>query len=118
VLIASVSGRANQPGQTFYSITKAAMLALVRGLAVDHACEGIRVNAISPGSVATHLVEHAAAEAGVSVDVWRQQYPTKKLTMPDEVAAVAAFLLGDQATNVTGANWIIDGGLTALLPER
>ena len=118
VFVASVSGLANQEGQTPYSVAKSAMLALVRGLAVDHTRDGIRANAVSPGSVETPLVVRAASEAGSSVEEWAAQYPTARFSRPEEIADVVAFLLSERAENVTGANWVVDGGLTALLPER
>ena len=50
--------------------------------------------------------------------VWRSQYPTQRFTSPQEIAELALFLCSERATNITGANFVIDGGLTALLPER
>ena len=50
--------------------------------------------------------------------VWQSQYPTQRFTSPQEIADLALFLCSDRAANITGANFVVDGGLTALLPER
>lgn len=124
--IASVSGLANQEEAMVYSVTKAGLLSLTRSEAIDLAKYGIRVNAISPGSVETPLLEAAVDQAAQlssrtkdeQWEVWRSQYPTQRFTSPQEIAELALFLCSERATNITGANFVIDGGLTALLPER
>jgi NAD(P)-dependent dehydrogenase (short-subunit alcohol dehydrogenase family) len=124
--IASVSGLANQENAMVYSVTKAGILSLTRSEAIDLARYGIRVNAISPGSVETPLLEAAVDQAAQLFNrtkdeqwqVWRSQYPTQRFTSPGEIAELALFLCSERATNITGANFVIDGGLTSLLPER
>ena len=124
--IASVSGLANQEEAMVYSVTKAGLLSLTRSEAIDLAKYGIRANAISPGSVETPLLEAAVDQAAQLFgrtkeeqwQVWRSQYPTQRFTSPQEIAELALFLCSERATNITGANFVIDGGLTALLPER
>ena len=124
--IASVSGLANQEDAMVYSVAKAGMLSLTRSEAIDLAKYGIRANAISPGSVETPLLEAAVDQAAQLFNrtkdeqwqVWRSQYPTQRFTSPGEIAELALFLCSKRATNITGANFVIDGGLTALLPER
>ena len=126
VNIASVSGMANQAGGMAYSVTKAGMIALTRSEAIDLARHGIRANAICPGSVETPLVEQAihlmAADTDRSYDEtrrdWESQYPTGRFSRPEEVAELTLFLCSGRAGNITGASFVIDGGLTALLPER
>ena len=126
VNISSISGLANQARMMAYSVTKAAMLALTRSEAIDLARHGIRANAVCPGSVDTPLVDEAirlmAAETDRSAAEtrrdWESQYPTGRFTQPDEVADLTLFLCSAQASNITGASFVIDGGLTALLPER
>ena len=124
--IASVSGLANQEQAMVYSVSKAGLLSLTRSEAIDLARYKIRSNAISPGSVDTPLLHEAVKEAselyGRSSEdqwqVWEEQYPTRRFTQPAELAELALFLCSERAGNITGANFTIDGGLTALLPER
>ncbi len=124
--IASVSGLANQENAMVYSVTKAGILSLTRSEAIDLAKYGIRANAISPGSVETPLLEAAVDQAAQLFnrtkdeqwEVWRSQYPSQRFTSPQEIAELALFLCSERASNITGANFVIDGGLTSLLPER
>ena len=124
--IASVSGLANQEAAMVYSVTKAGLISLTKSEAIDLAKYGIRANAISPGSVDTPLLDAAidfAAEqfernADEQRQVWQSQYPTQRFTSPQEIADLALFLCSRRAANITGANFVVDGGLTALLPER
>jgi len=86
--------------------------AMVRALAVDLARRGVRVNAIAPGWVSTRQTEAVLADAAL----WakhRSRIPVDRPAEPSEIAAVAAFLLSDEASYVTGALVAVDGGLTA-----
>lgn len=126
VNLASVSGFANQANFMVYSVTKAALLSLTRSEAIDLARYGIRAVAICPGSVQTPLIEqqlHTTAErlSRVAEDLrrnWQSQYPTGRFSTPQEVADLTLFLCSDHASNITGTGVVLDGGLTALLPER
>ena len=126
VNIASVSAFGNQLGAMAYSVSKAGMVSLTKSEAIDLARHNIRANAICPGSVYTPLVDMAvvltAAETGRTPDEtrsdWEEQYPTGRFSYPREVAELALFLCSARAANITGSSFVVDGGLTALLPER
>jgi len=126
VNIASVSGLANQAKAMVYSVSKAGLISLTKSEAIDLAPHGIRANSIAPGSVDTPLLHNALRDqaklydctAEEQLQVWLSQYPTQRFTRPEEIAELALFLCSDRAANVTGANLVIDGGLTSLLPER
>jgi NAD(P)-dependent dehydrogenase (short-subunit alcohol dehydrogenase family) len=124
--ISSVSGFANQAGAMVYSVTKAGLISLTKSEAIDLAPHGIRAIAICPGSVSTPLVDQAieltAARLGRSPAEqrreWESQYPSGRFSTPDEVADLTVFLCSKRAANISGTAVIIDGGLTAVLPER
>jgi NAD(P)-dependent dehydrogenase (short-subunit alcohol dehydrogenase family) len=124
--ISSVSGLANQAGAMVYSVTKAGLISLTKSEAIDLAPLGIRAVAICPGSVSTQLVDRAieltAEQTGRTPAEqrreWESQYPSGRFSTPDEVADLTLFLCSGRAANISGAAVVIDGGLTALLPER
>ena len=122
VNIASVNWTLADPGVIDYSAAKAALANLTKSLSKELGPHGIRVNSISPGPVETDLwlggggVAETVANAtgGSAQDVVEQQkreFATGRFSTPDEVADLVILLAGARASNVTGADFVIDGGL-------
>jgi meso-butanediol dehydrogenase/(S,S)-butanediol dehydrogenase/diacetyl reductase len=110
---ASASGMAADFGFTAYNATKAAVINYTRSLAIDHAQDNIRANAVCPGPVETPILMNGVnAFAGLQEE-WEAIVPAKRFARPEEIAAVAAFLVSDDASYVTGVSVPVDGGLTA-----
>jgi NAD(P)-dependent dehydrogenase (short-subunit alcohol dehydrogenase family) len=102
-----------------YSISKAAVGAIVRVIASEYATRGIRANAILPGATLTPMVQREIDDAEDSVAQRRKMeglQAMKRCADPSELAAVVAFLLSDDASFMTGAAVAVDGGSLALLP--
>ena len=100
-----------------YCASKGGLVLMTRAMALDHAREGIRVNAICPGDVDTPMLEQEAAIDGLShaeaLQRYGRQSPSERVTTADEVAALALFLASPDAVQITGAAIPIDGGNTA-----
>ncbi|MBT2501313.1 SDR family NAD(P)-dependent oxidoreductase [Curtobacterium sp. ISL-83] len=124
VTIASVNAYLPDPGVVDYAATKAAVWNLSKSLSKEYGPQGLRFNTISPGPVSTPLwlgkggvAETIAAATGVSPEEVREQAvaggpSTGRFTEPEEVADLVLLLASARAGNVTGADFLIDGGLT------
>ncbi|MEO1968088.1 MAG: 3-hydroxybutyrate dehydrogenase [Sphingomonadaceae bacterium] len=119
---ASAHSLVASPFKSAYVAAKHGIAGLTKTAALEVAEHGITVNAISPGYVWTPLVENQIPDTmkarGMSReqvinDVLLAKQPTKKFVQPEDIGALAVFLCRDEAQNVNGANWSIDGGWTA-----
>lgn len=109
---ASISGLAADPGLAAYNAAKGAVVNYTRSLAVDHARDGIRVNAVCPGPVETPLLRPVLSLPGVP-DEYAKRVPMGRVAKPDEIAGAVLFLASDDASFVTGAMLVVDGGVMA-----
>lgn len=121
VNMSSVNGFFVEPTCAGYCATKAAIIGLTKAMAIDHGHEGVRVNCICPGYIDAGLAEgyfqaqpdpaRAREEAGKLHALWR-------IGKPEEVGRVAVFLASDDASFVTGASIVVDGGFGSGLPPK
>lgn len=121
VNMSSVNGFFVEPMCAGYCTTKAAIIGLTKAMAIDHGHEGVRVNCICPGYIDAGLAEgyfqaqpdpgQARIDAGKLHALWR-------IGKPGEVARVAVFLAGDDASFMTGASVVVDGGFGTGLPPK
>jgi NAD(P)-dependent dehydrogenase (short-subunit alcohol dehydrogenase family) len=121
VNLSSVQAFASQRGVAAYTASKGGINALTRAMALDHAEENIRVNAVCPASVDTPMLRWSADlfKGGKSVEEtlqdWGKMHPVGRIARPEEVAEVIAFLASPRASFVTGGDYKVDGGMLAAL---
>jgi NAD(P)-dependent dehydrogenase (short-subunit alcohol dehydrogenase family) len=113
VNISSVVGLGGIPRRPAYSPAKAAVAHMTRNLASEWGHHGIRVNAIAPGYILTPMVDRLVKDGAFDTDRIARRTPMARLGEPEEIANVAAFLLSDMASYMTGAVVPVDGGWTA-----
>jgi 3-oxoacyl-[acyl-carrier protein] reductase len=126
VNVSSSSGK--RPGQrnVAYSVTKAAELSLSRAYADAYAQLGVLINAVTPGPVASELwlepgglVDQTVAARGGTrkevLDAAAAGLPIRRLAGPEEIASVIVFLCSEQASDVAGAAWSVDGGAVPVI---
>jgi meso-butanediol dehydrogenase/(S,S)-butanediol dehydrogenase/diacetyl reductase len=112
VNVASISGLRGDYGFGAYNASKGAVVNYTRALALDHARDEIRVNAVCPGLIDTPLTAGLHTVAGL-LERWRAAIPLGRAGRPDEIAATVAFLASEDSSYLTGAAIVVDGGITA-----
>ena len=110
--LSSVLGLVSIPGAGAYTASKHGVVGLTRQWATDLAPRGVRVNCINPGWIETNMTAPIVAVEQFRTMI-EQQTPMGRWGKPEEVAAVAVFLASDEASFVTGAAYVVDGGFTA-----
>jgi NAD(P)-dependent dehydrogenase (short-subunit alcohol dehydrogenase family) len=115
----SISGRVAQTGRWLYPVSKAAILQLTRNQAMDLAPDGIRVNAVSPGWTWSNIMDQLTGGNREKTDAVAAPFHLLGRTgNPEEVASAVLFLCSDEASFITGTDIRVDGGYTAMGPER
>lgn len=114
IFIASQLGRVGSGGRAAYCATKGALIQLAKVMAIDHAAQNIRVNALSPGAVETQRTLNRYGSFAAAREQIGGKHLTGRLGKPDEIAGAAVFLASDAASFVTGSDLLVDGGYTAL----
>jgi NAD(P)-dependent dehydrogenase (short-subunit alcohol dehydrogenase family) len=108
---ASILGHVGFGGATAYSAAKGGVVNLTRTMAVDYAKEKIRVNAICPGFIKTPMVQNGLPEEALAQIA--AMHPLGRMGEPEEIAKAILFLASDDASFITGASLLVDGGYTA-----
>ncbi len=115
VINASVARNVGLPGGVLYNSTKGAVRTITRVLALELADRKIRVNAVSPGPIGSDFFDRTGMPQEQIEQLVEQvltRVPLGRIGAPEEVAAVATFLLSDDASYVTGSEYVVDGGMT------
>ena len=118
VFTSSVQAIANEKNISIYAASKAGMLGLMRGMALDFAPDGVRVNAVCPGATLTGMMESALKDEPdqeAALQKIASRIPLQRLARPEDIANAIYFLASDQAAYITGSHIVVDGGLLTAL---
>ena len=114
IFIASQLGRVGSAGRAAYCATKGALIQLAKVIAIDHADQHVRCNALSPGAVETQRTLRRYNSFESANETLGAKHLTRRLGKPEELAQAAVFLASDAAGFVTGSDLLVDGGYTAI----
>ncbi|MFF7778662.1 SDR family NAD(P)-dependent oxidoreductase [Streptomyces tanashiensis] len=110
---ASYTGITGMAGVGAYAATKHAVLGLTKVAALELAAKGIRVNAVCPGAIDTPMSNPEGVDPEATAELYRKLVPLGRIGRPEEVAALALFLTGEDSAYITGQPFVIDGGWLA-----
>lgn len=113
VNIASILSRSGAEWMAPYGMSKHAVVGLSKSAALDYADKGIRINTVSPGPMQTPMFERALADIGGDLDKFAGGIPKSGPADPADVAKTVLYLTSDEAATITGANMIVDGGISS-----
>ncbi|AIY42265.1 3-oxoacyl-[acyl-carrier protein] reductase [Collimonas arenae] len=117
IVTTSITNQLGSPNFSVYGASKAALRSLVQSLSLEFIGRGIRINAISPGPIATPMFDRFGLPSetvqAIKSEMERKS-PIKRFGMPEEVAKVALFLASDDAAYVVGEEIVVDGGMSLL----
>lgn len=117
VLNASINAHMGMPGSSVYGATKAAVVNLAKTLSADLLPRGVRVNVISPGPVATPILDRMGLPEEATRKIKEQiteQVPLKRFGQPEEIAAAVLFLSSSESAYIVGTELVVDGGMIQL----
>lgn len=109
----STGGVVGFPGGSLYDASKHAVMGLTRSAALDYAKQGVRINAVNPGVIATEMIDRVINQWGTTADGLASMVPMNRIGQPKEIAQAVVFLCSDAASYITGQPLLIDGGYTA-----
>ena len=112
--IASQLGRVAAPARAAYCTSKGAIIQLAKAMAVDHAAQNIRVNALSPGAIETRRLVLRYGDMATARQLAAPKHLVNRLGQPEEIAQAALFMASDAASFMTGADMLVDGGYTTI----
>ena len=115
VNMASVGSMLATPGASIYVASKHAVIGLTKSAAIEYGPQGIRVNAVSPGSIRTEMLREVFG-GDDALNRLEAIHPIRRIGIPDDVANAVAWLFSDQSSYYTGQSLVLDGGLTAQRP--
>ncbi|MFF8379691.1 SDR family NAD(P)-dependent oxidoreductase [Streptomyces sp. NPDC015661] len=110
---ASYTGLTGMAGVGAYAASKHAVLGLTRVAALELAAKGVRVNAVCPGAIDTPMSNPEGVDPAATAELYRKLVPLGRIGRPEEVAALALFLTGEDSAYITGQPFVIDGGWLA-----
>jgi NAD(P)-dependent dehydrogenase (short-subunit alcohol dehydrogenase family) len=110
VNVASTAGLRGHPWTAAYSASKGGVIALTAGIAIEYAKQGVRANAICPGSIETPITQAFRIPDGADPKLVRRMMPLTGFAGPDKVASAVAFVASDEGSHITGETIRIDGG--------
>jgi NAD(P)-dependent dehydrogenase (short-subunit alcohol dehydrogenase family) len=108
----SIAGLMGFAGISPYNASKHAVMGLTRAAALDYAKQGIRINAVNPGAIATEMTDRFT-NTGITLEQFVSLIPMGRIGKPEEIAATVVFLCSDAASYITGQSLVVDGGVTA-----